>query len=138
MEIYFTPLNSTDPAMQTTLDALVRHIESRQVAIINKTEDSEEMLAQAAGLISEASDTAAREEQLALISQVIRLGKPVLRLAQRYGHPVAEVPHTRTILYSQLYVAQVGIDMFLEAHCGYRVPLGGADRMTKDETTDRY
>lgn len=141
MNVYFSPLSVADPKGQELAEKLTRHLQTREVAIINRSSPDPDRLRDASGLIVELSYQ--QEEELRLIEAAGKLGKPILALAWRYSkvEPIIgklDEEKVRKVLYSELFVATVAIDVFLEAHCGYRVPLGPGDRMNLPEEKDKY
>ncbi|HVC36418.1 MAG TPA: hypothetical protein VNE40_03175 [Candidatus Dormibacteraeota bacterium] len=131
MKVIFSPESSTGFSNQAILDKLLTHLQNREVTILGFKDAN-----QADGMIAELTDYQPEvEDNIQQISQ--ELHKPVLALKHKFStRPFSErmnnQPLVRLQLYSQLYIARVAIDVFLEAHLGYRVPLDGAeDRMSR-------
>lgn len=123
------------PSGQEALDALVVHLATREVEAARFASDME-----VAGMVAELSYPSESTYERMLYT-ARQLGKPVLALTggvfpDTFDEDVAGL-HIRPVRYSRFYVAKVAVDVFLEAHCGYRVPLGDGDRTRLPESHDR-
>lgn len=141
MDIYLSPISAPGSPGRELYGELVNHLELRGVSIANTSELNPDLLPTVGGLIVELSYQ--HEDELKLIELASKLGKPVLALVGRHSQSRAILENfngesVRKVAYSQLYIATVTIDVFLEAHCGYRVPLGSNDRLQKLESKDGY
>lgn len=136
MNICFVPSEPHGLTNAAELAGLVAHLEKREVNVVPFASDMD-----ATGLVAELTDPSSKAYGPAIYT-ARWLGKPVLALTHATFPPtfeddVKDIP-VRPVRYSQLYIAKVAIDVFLEAHCGYRVPLeAGSDRMLRKPTEDR-